>query len=58
MEMTGRTTDPKRLRITIRITESDRESLEEEARTRGISVSKLVRLKIRGALPPSAEGQA
>jgi predicted DNA binding CopG/RHH family protein len=45
--MVGSSMDPKQYRITVRISESDRARLQDEARRRGVDVGKVIRALIR-----------
>jgi hypothetical protein len=49
--MAGKTTDPKGVRITVRITDSDLSRLQAEARLRSTTVGAVVRSLIRDSLP-------
>jgi predicted DNA binding CopG/RHH family protein len=53
--MVGNSTDPKQYRITVRISDSDRERLMREAERRGVDVGKVIRALIREHLSGRAE---
>jgi predicted DNA binding CopG/RHH family protein len=52
--MPGKSTDPKRTRITVRLSDTDLEALTAAARKRGVTVGAVVRDIIRGNLGPPA----
>lgn len=52
--MAGKTNDPKGVRITVRITDSDLSQLQEAARQRATTVGAVVRSLIRDGLPKTA----
>ena len=51
--MAGKTIDPKRTRITVRLSDGDLKSLNLTARKRGVTVGAVVRDMIRAQLAPA-----